>query len=215
MKMDAVTLEEGLELFKLPRKLGSTDDGESISASIGRFGPYIRYGSKFVSLKKDDDPYTVNLERALELIEEKKAADLAKIIQDFGDGLQILKGRWGPFVTDGKTKTRLPKERDPETVSHEEALEMIANAPPPKGKAAAGKKAAASADADKGKTKEKTEKAASKGKTTRKKAGTTTTKKTGTARKSTAKKTTAAKKSTAGSTGPGRKKTAGTRSAKS
>ena len=128
MKMDAVTLEEALELFKLPRALGETAEGQSISASIGRFGPYIRYGSNFVSLKKEDDPYTVTLERALELIEEKKAADLAKIIRDFGDGLQILKGRWGPFVTDGKVKTRLPKERDPLTVELEEAQAMIAQA---------------------------------------------------------------------------------------
>jgi DNA topoisomerase-1 len=135
MKMDDVTLEDALELFKLPRKLGETAEGQTISASIGRFGPYIRYSNKFVSLK-DDDPYTVTLERALELIEEKKAADLAKIIRDFGDELQILKGRWGPFITDGIVKTRIPKDRDPTEISKEEALEMIANAPPPKGKAA-------------------------------------------------------------------------------
>ncbi|MEZ5537237.1 MAG: DNA topoisomerase I [Thiolinea sp.] len=143
MKMDDVTLEDALELFKLPRTLGETPEGQTISASIGRFGPYIRYSNKFVSLKEGDDPYTVTLERALELIEEKKQADLEKIIQDFGDELQILKGRWGPFITDGIVKTRLPKDRDPLTVTKEEALEMIANAPPPKGKAAIRAKKAA------------------------------------------------------------------------
>ncbi|PID34146.1 MAG: DNA topoisomerase I, partial [Thiotrichales bacterium] len=135
MKMDDVTLEDALELFKLPRKLGETAEGHTISASIGRFGPYIRYNNNFVSLK-EDDPYTVTLERALVLIEEKKAADLAKILKDFGDDLQILKGRWGPFVTDGIVKVRLAKDADPNDIDKEKALEMIANAPPPKGKAA-------------------------------------------------------------------------------
>ena len=133
MKMDYVTLEDALELFKLPRQVGETEEGQAIYASVGRFGPYIRYGTNFVSLK-EDDPYTVDLERALVLIEEKKAADLAKIIQDFGDELQVLKGRWGPFVTDGILKARLAKDRDPLTITKEEALEMIANAPPPKSK---------------------------------------------------------------------------------
>src|SRR5690606_5708032 len=66
-KMDEITLEEALELFKLPRDLGATPDGEPVQANIGRFGPYIRYGNKFVSLRGDDDPYTITLERALEL----------------------------------------------------------------------------------------------------------------------------------------------------
>ena len=205
MKMDQVSLEEALELFKLPRKLGATEEGESVSASIGRFGPYIRYGSKFVSLKKEDDPYTVTLERALELIEEKKAADLAKIIQDFGDGLQILKGRWGPFVTDGTVKTRLAKDLDPLSVSKEDALEMIANAPPPKGKAAKApaKKTTATRKKAAGDDKEATSKSTAKKTTTRK----TATKKTTTAKKTTAKKTTAAKK-------PPSKKTAASSTAK-
>jgi len=132
MKMANVTLEDALELFKLPRDLGETEEGEPMVTNIGRFGPYVRFGSKFASLKKDDDPYTITRERALELVAEKKAADLAKIIQDFGDGLQILKGRWGPFVTKGKIKVKLSKERDPMTVTQEEAAEMIAQATPAK-----------------------------------------------------------------------------------
>lgn len=164
MKMDDVTLEDALELFKLPRHLGETAEGQAVYASVGRFGPYVRYSSSFVSLKDDDDPYTVTLERALVLIEEKKAADLAKIIQDFGDDVQILKGRWGPFVTDGIVKVRLAKDRDPMTVTSEEAFSMIENAPPPKAKGAlkkynAKKKAAEKAEKAKIKAAEKEEKA--------------------------------------------------------
>lgn len=132
MKMDSVTLEEALELFKLPRALGETAEGQTISASIGRFGPYLRYGTNFVSLKKEDDPYTVTLERALALIEEKKASDLAKIIKDFGDGIQILKGRWGPFLASGKIKAKIPKDKTPDTLTLEEAQALIAEATPAK-----------------------------------------------------------------------------------
>ena len=82
-KMDTITLEQALALFVLPRTLGSTAEGEPILANVGRFGPYIKYGSKYVSLK-DDDPYTVTLERALECIQAKKLADANRIIQDFG-----------------------------------------------------------------------------------------------------------------------------------
>lgn len=132
MKMDVVTLEEALELFKLPRALGETAEGQTISASIGRFGPYLRYGTNFVSLKKDDDPYTVTLERALVLIEEKKVSDLAKIIRDFGDGIQVLKGRWGPFLASGKIKAKIPKDKTPETLTLKEAQALIAEATPAK-----------------------------------------------------------------------------------
>lgn len=132
MKMDSVTLEEALELFKLPRALGETAEGQTISSSIGRFGPYLRYGTNFVSLKKDDDPYTVTLERALQLIEEKKVSDLAKIIRDFGDGIQVLKGRWGPFLASGKIKAKIPKDKTPETLTLEEAQALIAEATPAK-----------------------------------------------------------------------------------
>lgn len=148
MKMDSVTLEEALELFKLPRALGETAEGQTISASIGRFGPYLRYGSNFVSLKKEDDPYTVTLERALALIEEKKASDLAKIIKDFGDGIQILKGRWGPFLASGKIKAKIPKDKTPETLSLEEAQALIAEATPAKKETKKASKKTTEANAD-------------------------------------------------------------------
>jgi DNA topoisomerase-1 len=112
-KMDDITFEEALDLFKLPRKLGETPDGEPVSASIGRFGPYVRYGNKFVSIR-GDDPYTIELPRALELIEEKKIADANRIIQDFPEAeIQVLNGRYGPYVTDGKKNAKIPKDREP------------------------------------------------------------------------------------------------------
>ncbi|PID49221.1 MAG: DNA topoisomerase I [Proteobacteria bacterium] len=198
MKMDTVTLEDALELFKLPRTLGETEEGESISVNIGRFGPYVRFGNKFASLKKEDDPYSITRERALELIAAKKAADLEKIIQDFGDGLQILKGRWGPFVVKGKIKARLPKERDPTTVTQEEAAELIVQATPAKkSKAKASKEKAKAAT-----NPESDSKAASKTKTSQTKAKPKTS-------STRTKKTTSSKKSTTASTKKKPPKTAG------
>lgn len=129
-RMDAITLEEALPLFKLPRQLGETAEGDEVEANIGRFGPYIRYGKKFVSLKGEDDPYTVSLDRALELIEEKKKADAEKEIQIFKDaGISVLKGRYGPYVTDGKKNARVPKDREPDSLTLEECQELIEKAP--------------------------------------------------------------------------------------
>lgn len=135
MKIDTLTLEEALELFRLPRDLGETVEGEKITVAIGRFGPYVKFGKdQFASLKKDDDPYTITLERALELIAEKKVSDAAKLVKDFGKGLQIVKGRWGPFVVKGKIKARIPKDKL-ETVAdmtEEEAQALITAATPEK-----------------------------------------------------------------------------------
>src|SRR5690606_17999978 len=128
-KMDTLTLEEALELFKLPRTLGTTAEGEPIVANIGRFGPYLKYGNKYVSLK-EDDPYTITLDRALEVIRLKQEADAARIIKVFEDeGLQVLNGRYGPYVTDGKKNAKIPKDRDPKTLTLEECRELIAQAP--------------------------------------------------------------------------------------
>jgi DNA topoisomerase I len=130
-KMDLIKLPEALELFKLPRKLGLTQDGEPVEANIGRFGPYIKYGSKYVSLKPPDDPYTVELDRALECIRLKKEADANRIIQDFGvDNIQVLNGRYGPYITDGKRNARIPKDSDPKAVTLEVCRELLAAAPP-------------------------------------------------------------------------------------
>jgi DNA topoisomerase-1 len=129
-KMDLIKLPEALELFKLPMNLGVTADGEPVQANIGRFGPYIKYGAKYVSLKPPDDPYTVTLERALEVIRLKKEADANRIIQDFGvDNIQVLNGRYGPYITDGKRNARMPKDTDPKTIALDQCRELLANAP--------------------------------------------------------------------------------------
>ncbi|CAN5132915.1 DNA topoisomerase I [soil metagenome] len=128
-KMDGLGLEEALELFKLPRDLGATPEGESVSASIGRFGPYVKYGDKFVSIR-DDDPYTINLERALELIRTKQEADAKRLIRDFPEAqIQILNGRYGPYVTDKSKNARIPKDRDPKSLSLEECRALLEQAP--------------------------------------------------------------------------------------
>jgi DNA topoisomerase-1 len=128
-KMNEVTLEDALELFKLPRKLGETPEGEPVSASIGRFGPYVRYGDKYVSIK-EDDPYTIELPRALELIAEKKKADAERLILDFEEaGIQVLNGRYGPYITDKTKNARVPKDREPKSLTLEECKELLAAAP--------------------------------------------------------------------------------------
>ena len=128
-KMDAVTLADAMELFKLPRALGQTAAGEDVVANIGRFGPYVKYGSKYVSLK-EDDPYTVTLERALEVIRLKQEADANRIITDFGvDNIQVLNGRYGPYITDGKKNAKVPKDREPKSVTLEESRVLLAQAP--------------------------------------------------------------------------------------
>jgi DNA topoisomerase-1 len=156
-RLETITLEEALELFKLPRELGFTPEGEAVSASIGRFGPYIRYANKFVSLK-EADPYTVELSQALELIAAKKQADLDRILRTWDDSdVQILKGRWGPFISDGKKNARMPKDSEVESLTLEECLAALEAAPDKRrGKKAAKKKAAKKKASKKRATKKKT-----------------------------------------------------------
>lgn len=128
-KLDSITLEEALELFKLPRDLGKTEDEEEVIVGVGRFGPYIRYGNKFVSLK-EDDPYTVSLEKALELIVAKKIEDANKQINIFEDeGISVLNGRYGPYVTNGNKNVKVPKDIEPADLTLEDCKKMIAEAP--------------------------------------------------------------------------------------
>jgi DNA topoisomerase-1 len=158
-KMDEITLQEALDLFKLPRKLGETADGDAISASIGRFGPYVRYGNKFVSIR-GDDPYTIDLARALELIEEKKIADANRIILDFPEvEIQVLNGRYGPYVTNGKKNAKIPKDREPSNLTLEECQELIAAAPERRARQTGKKKTTKKKPAAKKKTKKKKKKA--------------------------------------------------------
>ncbi len=178
-KMTDIDLQAALELFKLPRKLGETPDGVPVSASVGRFGPYVRYGDKYVSIRSsgdnNDDPYTIELPRALELIEAKKIEDANRIIQDFEDeGVQVLNGRYGPYITDKSKNARVPKDRDPKSLTLEECKELLAAAPERgrRGKKKVAKKKAATSPAKKKTAKKKTRK-----KKARKKARKTTAKK--------------------------------------
>ncbi|HEY2004781.1 MAG TPA: type I DNA topoisomerase [Candidatus Saccharimonadia bacterium] len=128
-RLDDVTLEEALELFKLPRTIGTTEDGQDISANFGRFGPYAKWGSNYVSIKPDD-PFTITLERARQLIRDKQAADAAKHIKAFdGTTIQIMNGRFGPYVTDGKKNAKIPKDTDPKSLDLEQAKALLAAAP--------------------------------------------------------------------------------------
>jgi DNA topoisomerase-1 len=141
-KMDKITPEEARELFKLPRALGETPEAEPILANIGRFGPYLKYGAKYVSLKAEDDPYTVELPRALEIIAAKKIADANRIIIDFADaGIQVLNGRYGPYITDKQKNAKMPKDREPKSMTLEECQALLAVAPL-RGQRRFGKKAA-------------------------------------------------------------------------
>ena len=198
-KMDKVTLEEALELFKLPRALGMSPEGEEISANVGRFGPYIKYDAKYVSLKvkEGDDPFTVTLERALELVAEKKEFDATREIKLFeGTDVKILRGRYGPYITDGIKNARIPKDvEDPETLTLETCLELIEKAPFPKSKRkkkAAVKKKAAPKKTAPPKKKVVKKKAAAKKKTSPKKkvvAKKSVSKKAATKKKAAVKKT--------------------------
>ncbi|HET7201877.1 MAG TPA: DNA topoisomerase I [Steroidobacteraceae bacterium] len=134
-RMDEITLDEALDLFQLPRTVGQWDDGHAIKVAIGRFGPYVQYGTKkYASLKKDDDPYTITLDRAKEIIREKLAVEANRVIRDFGEaGVQVLNGRYGPYISDGKKNGKIPKDRDPASLTLEECQALLAVAPERKG----------------------------------------------------------------------------------
>ncbi|MFZ1250678.1 MAG: type I DNA topoisomerase [Candidatus Microsaccharimonas sp.] len=132
-RVDTVTLEEALKAFQLPRLVGETKDGLPIKANIGRFGPYIQVNTLFVSIKPLD-PHTITLEEALDLYDAKLKAEAEKNIADFGDGIKVLNGRYGPYITDGKKNAKIPKDTDPKTISHDQAKQMIADAPEAKGR---------------------------------------------------------------------------------
>ncbi len=175
-KMDRITMDEAMQLFKLPRELGETEEGEPVSTNIGRFGPYVKFGSKYASLKtkEGDDPYTLTLERALELVREKKEFEANREIKTFeGTEIKILRGRYGPYITDGIKNARIPKDiEDPETLDLATCQELIEKAPLPKSKrkkAATKKKAAVKKAATKKKAAVK-KKAAPKKKASKKKA---------------------------------------------
>ncbi len=125
--IETITLEEALELFKLPRQVGEYEEAV-VTVAIGRFGPYVRHKSSFYSLKKDiDDPMTIKLERAIELIEEKREADKKKLIKTFDEKpeLSILNGRWGPYISYQKKNYKIPKKTEPNDLTLDDCMKII------------------------------------------------------------------------------------------
>ena len=139
--INSITLEEALELFKLPRTLGEYE-GLVVKANVGRFGPYIQHGKIFASIPKEEDPMSVTFDRAVEIIIEKKEADAKKVIKLFpeNEDVQLLNGRWGPYLKIGKKNFKLPKDVEPEKLSLEECITISENQPVAKKKKAVKKK---------------------------------------------------------------------------
>jgi len=127
--IETITLQEALELFKLPRKIGFYEESEMVVA-IGRFGPYIRHNSMFYSLKKQDDPYKIDVERAIEIIEEKRLKDRSKVIKAFTEepDLQVLNGRWGAYISYKNQNYKIPKGEAPEKLSYNDCKSIIEKA---------------------------------------------------------------------------------------
>ena len=138
--IESIKIEEALELFKLPREIGEFE-GEMMIAAIGKFGPYIRHNGKFYSIGKDQDPLSISEEEAVELIHAKRKADAEKFIKVFEENpeVQVLKGRYGPYIKVGKKNVKIPKGKEPEDLTLEECLELAEKAPA-RGKRAARKK---------------------------------------------------------------------------
>ncbi len=132
--LETITIDEALELFKLPRTLGEYE-GKTVTVAIGRFGPYVRHDSKFISLEKNvDDPYSIELQRAIELIEGKREKDLNALIKVFDENpdIKILNGRWGPYIAFKKNNYKIPKSTDASKLSFEDCMKLIDKEPAPK-----------------------------------------------------------------------------------
>ncbi|MES0327171.1 MAG: DNA topoisomerase I [Gammaproteobacteria bacterium] len=166
MKMNDITMDNYEALFVLPRELGDSPEGEKISANYGRFGPYVKYDSKFVSINKayqdqNIDPYNITLEQAMELVAAKKEFDANKYIKSFeGTDIEVLNGRYGPYITNGEKNAKIPKDKEPKDLTQEECEKLLAEAPERKGrkKKAAKKKAVKKKVAKKKAPKKKTAK---------------------------------------------------------
>jgi DNA topoisomerase-1 len=140
--MHTIALADALELFKLPRKLGESN-GEEVSVGIGRFGPFAKRGSVYASLKKEDDPYTIDLARAVFLVEEKEEIARNRIIKEFdGSDIQVLNGRFGPYISDGRLNGKIPKDREPASLTLEEVVKLLEETGKPARRGFGAKKAA-------------------------------------------------------------------------
>ena len=169
--MHTITLEEALPLFDLPRTLGEMD-GKPVTVAIGRFGPFAKRGDTYASLGKEDDPYKISFERAVELIRAKEEMIANRTIKTFeGTDIQVLNGRYGPYITDGEKNGKIPKDRDPASLTQAECEALLAEGKPVRKGGRFGKKVAAKkAPAKKAAAKKTTEKAAAPAKKTAKKA---------------------------------------------
>ncbi|MCF8225863.1 MAG: type I DNA topoisomerase [Bacteroidales bacterium] len=128
--VETISLKEALALFKLPRAIGKFEN-EEVTVGIGRYGPYLRHKNKFISLQKEDDPYTIGLDRAISLIGAKREQERNRLIREFDEkpGLKILKGRYGPYISYEKKNYKIPKNKKPEELNLGECLDIIENTP--------------------------------------------------------------------------------------
>jgi DNA topoisomerase-1 len=135
MRLETITLEQALDLFKLPRELGEYED-KKVTAAIGRFGPYVRHDNKFVSIGKNYDPFTITLDQAIELIEAKREKDRKAVIKTFDEEpeIRVLNGRWGPYISYKKKNYKIPKNTDAEKLSLDNCREIIEKGPTPRKK---------------------------------------------------------------------------------
>ncbi|MEN5207094.1 DNA topoisomerase I [Stenotrophomonas terrae] len=138
----SISLDDALKLFDMPRKLGADANGEEVTVGIGRFGPFAKRGSTYASLTKEDDPYKIDLTRAIFLVEEKEEIARNRIIKEFeGSDIQVLNGRFGPYISDGKMNGKIPKDREPASLTLAEVEQLMADTGKPVRKGF-GKKAA-------------------------------------------------------------------------
>lgn len=142
--IESITLEEALELFRLPREVGEFE-GKPLTVNIGRFGPYILHDKKFVSIPKTDDPYTIQADRAIELVKAKREADARKTIKEFDENpdIKVLNGRFGPYIKAGKKNVKIPKDKVPAELTLEECLALVEAAPEKKTRGTAARKTTA------------------------------------------------------------------------
>lgn len=169
-RLETITFEEALELFKLPRVVGQFE-GKDIKIAIGRFGPYAQHNSAFYSLPKGEDPYTIAFERAIEIIQAKRKADSEKLIKTYSENeeVKVLNGRWGPYIAFGKKNLKIPKGQDPLLISYAEVLKINETTPDTPRKGRFGRQAAAATKKSAPEKKPATKKAAVKKKVAPKK----------------------------------------------
>ncbi len=131
--IESITLEDALELFKLPKLVGQFEE-KDMKVAIGRFGPYISHNSAFYSLTKEQDPHTLDEPTAIQIIQDKRQKDIDKLILTFPENpeVKVLNGRWGPFIAVGKQNVKIPKGVEPTSLTLEQCLELAKDAPPAK-----------------------------------------------------------------------------------